>query len=81
MTTDLSRLDVPLDELLRRIAHDKFARRMRPLAELLAHPELAATAPHATDGEAAELRHLLYDADADATVPAFPYPTAQEASS
>jgi hypothetical protein len=38
--------------------------------------------PHqpASPGEAAELRHLLYDADADATVPAFPYPTTQEAS-
>lgn len=33
----------------------------------------------ATDGEAAELRHLLYDADEDATVAAFPYPTALEA--
>lgn len=32
----------------------------------------------ATDGEQAELRHLLYDADADATTPAFPYPTAPE---
>ncbi|MFF4489488.1 hypothetical protein ACFY0F_23815 [Streptomyces sp. NPDC001544] len=30
----------------------------------------------ATDGEAAELRHLLYDADEDATTPAFPYPNA-----
>lgn len=33
----------------------------------------------ATPGEAAEYRHLLYDADADATVPAFPYPTPLEA--
>ncbi|MFJ3812223.1 hypothetical protein ACIPWE_38410 [Streptomyces sp. NPDC090073] len=35
----------------------------------------------ATPGELAEYRHLLYDADADATTPAFPYPTVmQEAS-
>ena len=46
---------------------------------LLAHPEAVATAPHATDGEAAEMRHLLYDADADATVAAFPYPAPKEA--
>lgn len=40
-----------------------------------------ATQPHqpATDGESAELRHLLYDADPDATEPAFPYPNTQEA--
>ncbi|WP_202516883.1 hypothetical protein [Streptomyces sp. SID685] len=35
----------------------------------------------ATPGELAEMRHLLYDADEDATVPAFPYPVApQEAA-
>ncbi|MGZ0231177.1 hypothetical protein [Streptomyces sp. CPS1] len=35
----------------------------------------------ATPGELAEYRHLLYDADEDATTPAFPYPTAlQEAA-
>lgn len=45
---------------------------------LLAHPEAVATARHATDGEAAEQRHLLYDADPDSAVPAFPYPTAEE---
>jgi hypothetical protein len=33
----------------------------------------------ATDGELAEYRHWLYDADEDATTPAFPYPTTQEA--
>jgi hypothetical protein len=38
---------------------------------------LLAEQPHqlAAPGELAEYRHLLYDADADATVPAFPYPT------
>jgi hypothetical protein len=43
---------------------------------------LLAEQPHqpATPGELAEQRHLLYDADPDATVPAFPYPTTQEAS-
>jgi hypothetical protein len=35
---------------------------------------------HATDGECAEYRHLLYDADPDATTPAFPYPPHLEAS-
>ncbi|MGW1160429.1 hypothetical protein ACWD48_19855 [Streptomyces sp. NPDC002519] len=34
----------------------------------------------ATQGEAAEQRHLLYDADPDSVIPAFPYPTAMEAS-
>lgn len=40
-----------------------------------------AAQPHqpATPGESAELRHLLYDADPDATEPAFPYPNTQEA--
>lgn len=32
----------------------------------------------ATRGELAEYRHLLCDADPDAVVPAFPYPTPQE---
>jgi hypothetical protein len=45
---------------------------------LLAHPP---TSRPATPGEAAEQRHLLYDADTDASTPAFPYPTAMEASS
>lgn len=42
---------------------------------------LLAEQPHqpATPGEAAEQRHLLYDADPDSTIPAFPYPNAMEA--
>jgi hypothetical protein len=38
---------------------------------------ILAEQPHqlAPAGELAEYRHLLYDADPDATVPAFPYPT------
>lgn len=43
----------------------------------LSHIDLRA---HATPGELAEQRHLLYDADTDSTTPAFPYPTAMEAS-
>ncbi|MFG3660293.1 hypothetical protein [Streptomyces sp. NPDC047706] len=39
----------------------------------LSHVDVRTTA---SDGELAEMRHLLYDADADATVPAFPYPSA-----
>lgn len=39
----------------------------RRLQWLLAHPEAAATAPHATEGEAAEMRHVLYDLDPDST--------------
>ena len=45
---------------------------------LLAHPEAAAAGTPCSAGEAAEQRHLLYDADADATVPAFPYPAAPQ---
>jgi len=76
MTTDLSRLDVPLAVVEADIARQKFAARMERLDWLKAHPENA-TAGHATAGEAAEMRHLLYDADADATTPAFPYPAAE----
>ena len=41
---------------------------------LLAHPEAVADGRPCTKGELAEQRHLLYDADEDATTPAFPYP-------
>jgi hypothetical protein len=69
-------VDVPLSVLEARI---RFAARMKPLAEWLAHPELAHGEPE-TKGDAIEQRHLLYDADADSAFPAFPYPTALEAS-
>jgi hypothetical protein len=46
------------------------------LRELLADPQAGTHGKPATDGEAAEQRHLLYDADADASTLAFPYPTA-----
>lgn len=47
---------------------------------LLAHPEAAATGKPATEGEAAELRHLLHDADSDASTEPFPYPAPKEAT-
>ncbi|MFJ9740881.1 hypothetical protein [Streptomyces sp. NPDC101166] len=76
----IAALDVQLHELQRRLAGEKFAVRMARLDDLLAHPEYAHTPAPA--GERAELRHLLYDADEDATCPAFPYPTApKEAAS
>jgi hypothetical protein len=47
---------------------------------LLDHPEAVDAGKPATPGELAEYRHLLYDADEDATTPAFPYPARKEAS-
>ncbi|WHM30292.1 hypothetical protein OH540_09675 [Streptomyces sp. BPPL-273] len=74
-------LDVPLTQLqrdMRRlVARQRVAASAERLQLLLAHPEAALVA--ASDGEQAEQRHWLYDADADAATPAFPYPTAQEA--
>lgn len=80
MTTDISRLDVDLRLLQQRIAREHVDKSVARLRWLLAHPEAVAAAPPAPAGLQAEYRHLLYDADPDATVPAFPYPTAQEAS-
>jgi hypothetical protein len=88
MTRPISDLDVPLPTLRERMAADIRATVVRQRAQttqesaaklrwLLAHP---APGRPATAGELAEQRHLLYDADPDATVPAFPYPTTQEAS-
>lgn len=56
--------------------HDLIARQridtsVEKLRWLLAHPEAAATGEPATAGERAELRHLLYDADADDTTRPF----------
>jgi len=68
MTRPVGRLDVPLPTLTER------------LNLLLADPLAGVHGQHATSGEGAEMRHLLYDADDDASTPAFPYPTAQEAS-
>ena len=65
MTVDLSRLDVPLPEVKRNIARQRVEASVAKLRWLLAHPEAAADGKPATPGEAAEYRHLLYDADAD----------------
>lgn len=74
MTRPISDLDVPLPTLRERMAaliarqkQDAAVERLRLLlAEQPTHP--------ASDGERAEQRHLLYDADPDSTTPAFPYP-------
>ncbi|WP_409469132.1 hypothetical protein [Streptomyces sp. HC307] len=82
MSVDISRLDVPAaaveDEAARlwaerdrRIAKARFAARMDRLADLLAHPEYAASGKPAPAGERAELRHLLITADADDTTRPF----------
>ncbi|MFF2383669.1 hypothetical protein [Streptomyces sp. NPDC058108] len=82
MTRPIADLDVPLPllraQVVDLVARQRDARRVEEstakLRWLLAHPTPA------TPGELAEMRHLLYDADPDATVPAFPYPTPQETS-
>lgn len=78
MTADIARLDVDLQELRRRIAKERVDASVARLRWLLAHPDDAPKKP-APAGELAEYRHLLYDADEDATTPAFPYPTPLEA--
>jgi hypothetical protein len=78
MTLPIAALDVDLHELLKQVAARKFAARMARLDDLRAHPEYASAGTPAPAGELAEVRHLLYDADPDAVVPAFPYPTPQE---
>lgn len=54
---DLSRLDVPVDVVEADVARIAARRQPEPVP--------------APPGECAEYRHLLYDADPDATVPAF----------
>ena len=56
------------------LASERLAERLGRAQWLVAHPDWPTG--HAPDGEQAEYRHLLYDADPDATVPAFPYPSA-----
>jgi hypothetical protein len=76
-------VETPLTQLqadLRRlVAQQRAAAHGERLQWLMTHPDEAPHTP-AGPGEIAELRHLLYDADPDATVPAFPYPTPLEAS-
>ncbi|MYX67317.1 hypothetical protein K388_05051 [Streptomyces sp. KhCrAH-43] len=57
MTNPIARLDVPLDVVEAAVA--RLAEQKRPMPE------------PAPPGLVAEYRHLLYDADPDATVPAF----------
>jgi len=68
----LSRLEADVRDL---VARQRAQARAERIGWLLAHPPATR---HATPGEAAELRHLLYDADPDASTPAFPYPTSLE---
>jgi hypothetical protein len=73
--------DVPLATVQQLVARQRAQAAVEESATklrwLLAHP---APSRPATAGELAEQRHLLYDADPDSTIPAFRYPTAQEAS-
>jgi len=80
MTRPISDLDVQLPTLRDRMA--ALVAKQRKAAEVARLRQELEAKPHqpATAGDLAEYRHLLYDADPDATVPAFPYPTAQEAS-
>lgn len=77
MTDPITDIDVPptqfKSDLRLLVARQRVQARVERLGWLIAHPELAVPA---TAGERAEMRHLLYDADDDASVPAFPYPTA-----
>ncbi len=74
----ISRADVPLSTLRERMAALVARQKQDAAVERLRLVLAEQPHQHATPGEAAELRHLLYEADPDATVPAFPYPTAKE---
>lgn len=67
---DIAALDVPTAVLEQQIARERLARRLDRVTWLKAHPEWHTG--RATDGEAAELRHLLITADADDTTRQFP---------
>ena len=78
----LSRLEADMRELVaRQRAQAAVERSVTRLQWLLAHPEAVAAGTPASPGEAAEQRHWLYDADEDASTPAFPYPTTPEEAS
>jgi hypothetical protein len=76
----MAAVDVSLPTLRDRMA--ALVAKQRKAAEVARLRKALEAKPHqtATAGDLAEYRHLLYDADADSTTPAFPYPTAQEAS-
>jgi uncharacterized protein (DUF2267 family) len=75
MTRPISDLDVTLPTLRERMA--SLVAKQRKAAEAALLRQALEAKPHqpAPAGELAEYRHLLYDADADSTTPAFPYPT------
>jgi hypothetical protein len=75
MTRPISDLDVQLPTLRDRMA--ALVAKQRKAAEVARLRQELEAKPHqpATAGDLAEYRHLLYDADDDSTVPAFPYPT------
>ncbi|MEU9436542.1 hypothetical protein [Streptomyces sp. NPDC048252] len=73
----IAALDVDLHLPQQRIARQRVEASVERLRWLLAHSDEAPKQP-APAGELAEYRHLLYDADEDAAVPAFPYPTPLE---
>jgi hypothetical protein len=85
MTRPIADLDAPptlrdrMAALVALVARQRVDASAERLRLLLADPQAGVHGQHATSGEGAEMRHLLYDADDDASVPAFPYPTAQEA--
>jgi len=83
MTRPIADPDVPptlRDRMTALVARQRVDASAERLNLLLADPQAGVHGQHATSGEGAEMRHLLYDADDDAATPAFPYPTAQEAS-
>jgi len=73
VTRPIADLDVPLPVVQAYMAQRRAAGLLARVAVLLAHPEDATPGVPATPGEAAELRHLLYDADEDASTRPFVY--------
>lgn len=74
----ISRADVPLSTLRERMTALVERQKQDAAVERLRLTLAEQPCQHATPGELAEYHHLLYDADPDSTIPAFPYPTAQE---
>jgi hypothetical protein len=76
----ITRADVPLSTLRERMTALVERQKQDAAAERLRLLLAEQPCQHATPGEAAEYRHLLYDADPDASIPAFPYPAPKESS-
>ncbi|NUO42452.1 MAG: hypothetical protein HOV82_10470 [Streptomyces sp.] len=78
-TRPISDLDVRRERLeadvRKTVARQRLASRLDRAQWLVAHPDWPTG--HAAPGEAAEYRHLLYDADPDATTPAFDHPATE----